>query len=362
MGRYALAPSTLYRDSSLWTLHNAPDSSQGLYLDAVSEGARYMFRARASAPYPATLGGERHYIRLRKIRGNDYEWVTIVDHGVGTASAAQVAAALGATLTAFEGRTEQELRGDLRTLLPATGRHMGQLFRIDSARTTRLADGSTTLIAGVSWLPDTIRRTSPAFAAWVDKYVMPSDYRMQLMDAGGAQYFDLEGFPGRMIVRLRARNGSLVSLTGPARPMPDTLRFLMSASAKFKIFRVGFRGLVGDMTIERTAHDRALQFRFRKEPEWRFPLATNNLMRTPLRTPFEGRGTEMRLSVRDDLGSQTMSLRHIRTVVNESAIMRWLGNLGATAFGDFEGASETEENRFLSGFFEALRRDIADQR
>lgn len=361
MGRYALAPSTLYRDSSLWTIRDAPDSSQAIYLEATSEGTRYMFRSRTNASYPATLGGERHYMRLRKVTGSDYEWITIVDHGIGTAPAARVAAALGAAMTAFEGRTEPELRADLRRYLPATSRHMGQVFHLDSARTARQADGSTTLRAVVRWQPDSIRRTAPAFAAWIDKYIMPSDYHLQLVDAGGARYLDLDGRPGQMILSLRARDRKLVALDGPARPMPDSLRFLMDASAKFKIFRVGFRKLVGDFTIERSPGDRALQFRFRQEPEWRFPLATNNLVRTPLRRPFEGRGVEMRLSVRDDLGSQTMSLRHIRLVVAESAIMRWLGNLGATAFGDFEGQSELEENRFLAGFFEALRRDIADQ-
>jgi hypothetical protein len=45
--------------------------------------------------------------------------------------------------------------------------------------------------------------------------------------------------------------------------------------------------------------------------------------------------------------------------VKESAIMRWLGGLGDTAFGDFEGTSEAEENRFLAELFGALREDVA---
>src|SRR5690606_26425605 len=99
--------------------------------------------------------------------------------------------------------------------------------------------------------------------------------------------------------------------------------------------------------------------RFRREPEWRFPLATDRLIKSPLRSPFEGRGTEVRLAVRDDLGSQAMSVRQARTAVKESAIMRWLGGLGSTAFGDFAGRSEAEENRFLMELFGALRQDVA---
>jgi len=65
------------------------------------------------------------------------------------------------------------------------------------------------------------------------------------------------------------------------------------------------------------------------------------------------------LAVRDDLGNQAMSVRQVRTAVRESAIMRWLGGLGATAFGDYTGNSEAEENRFLTEVFGALRQDVA---
>ena len=44
--------------------------------------------------------------------------------------------------------------------------------------------------------------------------------------------------------------------------------------------------------------------------------------------------------------------------VNESAIMRWLGGLGASAFGDFSGRTELEENLFLYETFDALRKDV----
>ncbi|MGQ0648494.1 MAG: hypothetical protein ACT4P7_13090 [Gemmatimonadaceae bacterium] len=360
MGRYALTPARLFRDSTIWTVHNAPDSSQALYVDATFENGRYFFASRASAPYPRRLGDERHYLRLRKINADDYEWITIVDHGVGPVTATQAASALGMFVTSFEGRREGELLADVRTTFRRTARHLGQLFRIDSARTTALADGSTALVLGVSFHPDTLRRNYPAFAAYVDKYVMPSRYRMQLADGAGSRYMDVSGRDGAFVIRLRSRNGHLAALSGTPRPMPDSLQLRMDFSAKFKIFRVGFRNLIGDFAIERGDRDRAFMMRFRREPDWQLPLAIGHLIRTPLRKPFEGRGSELRLSVRDDLGSQTMSLRHVRTVVNESAIMRWLGNLGGTAFGDFEGQSEIEENRFLAGMFEALRRDVAD--
>ena len=360
MGKYALIPARLYRDSSIWTIHDAPDSSQGLYLDASFENGRYSFASRPVAPYPRKVGDERHYMRLRKMDDGDYEWITIVDHGLGPVPASRVAAALGAFVTSFEGRSGGEVLADMRGSFRRTARHMGRLFRIDSLVTTPFADGSTSLLLRIIWQPDSIRRGAPAFAAYVDKYIVPSIYRMRLSDRAGVHYLDVAGTPGVITIRARARGGHLVALSGPPRTMPDSMQLLMDASAKFKIFRVGFEKLAGDFAIEHGEHDVGFMMRFRREPDWHFPLAINYLIKTPLRAPFKGRGTEMRLSVRDDLGSQTMSLRHIRTVVNESAIMRWLGNLGATAFGDFEGASEVQENRFLAGMFEAVRADLAE--
>ncbi len=358
LGRHALTPATLFRDSTIWTIRNAPDSSQALYLDAGFDGRNYLFSARNNAVYPKTLGGQRHYIRLQKLPGDNYEWVTIVDHAMGTASPEQTGAAILGVMTGFEGRTSSELLADLSTIFPRTTRHMSQLFRIDSLRTTPHDDGSTSLMLGVSFLPDSLRKTYPAFAAYVDKYVVPTIHRTQLFDRSGARYFDMGGGPGRFVVRLRAHNGRLVALSGPPKPMPDTLRVRFDFSARFKIFRVGFSDLVADFIITRGPHERGWYLTFQREPKWRLPLAVNHLIKNPLKTPFAGRGTEMRLLIRDDLSDQTISLRHMRTVVNESAIMRWLGGLGGTAFGDFEGHSEVEENRFLMLMLEALRRDF----
>jgi hypothetical protein len=64
------------------------------------------------------------------------------------------------------------------------------------------------------------------------------------------------------------------------------------------------------------------------------------------------------LGVRNDGGPQTVSERHAQFSVSESAIMRWLGGLGASAFSEFGGRTELEENLFLYEMFEALRKDV----
>jgi hypothetical protein len=362
MGHYALVPSRLYRDTSLWSTRPDADSAVTLALQATWDGTRYLFASATAPGYPRRTGEQRHLLRLRRVQGNDYEWVTIVDHAVGSAGVDDVGRALGGLLAAFEGKAGGALLEDTRTTFPRSGRVLGRLIGFDSVRSTPWPDGATSLVMHLRFRPDSLRRVYPAFTAWVSKYVMPSTLRMLVEDRSGTPFIDLDLANGKVVVRLRARQGKLVALTGPTRPMPDSLRMRLDFSAKFRIWRVGFSDLVGDFTMSRDTHERAWHWQFRKDPEWNLPFAVESLIKSPLRRPFEGRGTEVHLSVRDDLGPQTMSIRRIRTVVNESAIMRWLGSLGAAAFGDFEGTSEIEENRFLASLFGAVRRDVADIR
>ena len=362
MGKHALTPSRIFGDTSLWTISNAEERTRALYVQGSYGEGRYLFSARPSAPYPTRLGDQRHFLQLRNVGEDTYEWYTMVDHGIGPVRAGQVADALGAVFTAFDGRPDAELLAEARATFPRTGRHLGQILALDSLRTAPGADGTTTFAMYVSYRVATLRKGYPAFADYVQKYIASSNFRIQLGDRTGARYLDVRQRDAAFVVRLRARNGSLVSLAGPPRPLPDSLLLLADASAKFKIFRVGFSKLVGDFTIERGEHERAWMMRFRKEPDWDFPLAADRLIKTPLRRPFEGRGSEVRLAVRDDLGSQAMSVRQVRTTVRESAIMRWLGSLGASAFGDYEGNTEREENRFMQELFGALRQDFAQYR
>ena len=356
MGQYALIPSRLFRDSTLWNTR-PPDSSRTLLVSATFADNRYTFAADPRAPHPRSLGDQRHALNLKSLGGGDYEWFTQVDHAIGNVKPAHVGAAIMATLTAAEGRSAEQALADARSTFPATGRHLAQLFTIDSLRTAHDGGATTTTLA-VSFHPERLRARYPYFAGFVSKYITPTIYRLQVSDHAGRQFVDATGRDGRLTVRLRSRDHRLVSLGGPAVAMPDSLRLVMDVSFKYGMFRVGATNIIADFTIERSEHRRAWGFRFRREPAWRFPLAVDKLIKNPLRRPFQGRGAEVSLGVRDDLGPQTISERHTRFVVNESAIMRWLGNLGGRAFGDFSGRTELEENLFLYEAFEALRKDV----
>jgi hypothetical protein len=308
MARHALVPSRIFDDTAVWSA-SGPDSVRALLLEGRMSERGYRFTSRPTARYPEGLGDERHFLQLTRLRPNEFEWVTHVDHAIGPVRAPQVGAALGALFTGFERRSGPQLRGEIDTHFPRTARHMHQIMTLDSLVASPLPDGSTSLYMHVRITPDSIRRTAPAFAAYLDKYVVPSRARMRLTDAAGALYFDLALEQGGYTVRLRAKDGALVALSGTPRRMPDSLRVRLDFSAKFKIFRVGFSNLVGDFTIERGEHQRAWMMRFRREPDWDFPLAADRLIQSPLRRPFQGRGSELRLAIRDDLGRQAMSTR-----------------------------------------------------
>jgi len=356
MGQYALVPSRLHRDSSLW--NHFSDSGRTLLVRAEFTGDAYRFSADAAPPLPSSVGQERHALNLQWHGGGDYEWDLSVDHAIGPAPPVAIGAAILAALTAAEGRSADAALADARDAFPRTGAVLGLLFDIDSLRTTT-TDGATRVALGLSFRPDRLRPHYPRLAAYVDKYIMPTVYSASLRGPDSATVVDLEGRDGWLVVRLRSRDHRLVALDGPPRPAPDSLRLHANVSMKYGLFRVGFTDLVGDFITQRGPRYRAWALRFQQEPAWHFPLAVDKLISTPLRRPFEGRGIEFLLGVRSDLGPQTISIRHTRLMVNESAIMRWLGRLGASAFGEFTGATEIEENRFLYEMFAALREDVA---
>src|SRR5688572_15386177 len=188
MGQYALIPSRLLRDSSLWNVRTS-DSARTLIVSATFTNNRYRFAANTEAPPPRTLGDQRHALNLRWLGGGDYEWFTQVDHAIGTAKPAHIGAAILATLTAAEGRPPDESLADARAMFPETARHLAQLFTVDSLRTSVNA-GTTTTTFALSFHPERLRPRYTYFAAFVSKYITPTVYRLQVTDHAGREYFD----------------------------------------------------------------------------------------------------------------------------------------------------------------------------
>jgi hypothetical protein len=358
LGKNALTPSVIYNDTSVWTAFG-PDSTRVITIDGEFSGNRYLFSARPwpTAP-PNEPGDSRHYIRLRRLNENVFEWVTNVDIAAGTIKSDEFASVISRLMGSAEGRTPADLRADYRASFPRTTAALGRLFSLDTLRSVRDNEGATTVLLGIRIDPKGIRATMPDFAKYLDKYATPSKYRAVVTDKRGGRWVEVSGADNYMTLRVRSMFGHFAPLNGPVRPMPNDLQLTSDFTTKILFFTVGYRQLIGDVTVINSDRERGWFMRFTHEPDWRLPSAVSVMIHTPLRRPFEGNGATFRLVLRDNPGGQSILARHTTTVVQESAILRFLGRLGSTAMGDFVGKSEVQENRFSAEVFNALRLDV----
>jgi hypothetical protein len=362
LGRYALAPSKLVHDSALWTssrsIKAGPERDLELYASLVD--GRYTFVAKPRAPSPVRVGDERHVIRLSSLGGDDWEWNTEVDHAIGGLPPARVNDVARALFAAAE-RPSAAVRNDYRTAFPRTTVALGRLFTIDSINTQPQGDGSTTVSLHLLATSGGLKEGFPAFAKYIDKYVAPARFGFRLTDRTGAEWFDVQGARSRTVIRFRSRHGELQPLAGAGRHMPDSLLLNVDALAKIGFFTVGVTSMQGDFVHVSTERERGWAMRFTKDPKWHLPLIAERLLRTPLERPFAGSGVVFRMNVRTGPDGVSLMGRTLDLAVRESAIMRFLGNLGFTAMSDYAGPVEEQENRFIAEAFRAMRADIKAQ-
>ena len=352
----ALVPSKVFADTTVWTGSSGAVrllETHGAYADG-----KYSLAARAGVPAPRSPADGRHAITLSRLSENEFRWDTTVDFAIGSIRPADVAAVLARLSASAEGRTEREARNDLAAAAPRTAGALGQLFSLDSLRPIQLDDGTTavTLVVGIH--SDRLKRRYPAFGDYVRRYVDPLRYRVVVTDRAGTPYFEATARDRQMTLRLRTSGGKLVALRGPARPLPDTLAVQMDFKARVKRLGVGFHDL--RMELVHVRHDESENswvVTARREPQWDFPLAMARLIRAPLRRPFAGEGSLFRIGVRGDGTGQTVIVRQVRLVVQESAILRFLNSLSGAAFSEFEDRVDREENAWLRELFAGMRAD-----
>ena len=360
LAKSALVPSRVFNDTTVWSAQPS-GSTRLLLIQGAYRNARYQLDAHPGLAAITRPADSRHSIQLERVDESSYRWETKVEFGIGTVSAEDVGALFSTVLRSADGRDDRDLRVDYRGAFPHAAAAFGRGFSIDSLRAVPTGPGTTSVTLVLGFHPERMRPAFPALADYVDKYLRPAKYRLTLIDRSAAVMFDVIGADRRLTIKYRLQRGKLVSLYGPPRPMPDTLQLHADASIKVKMFTVGFHNLVSDFTITRTPRERAWTIVSQREPEWDLPLATEHLIRSPLRRPFEGSGALFRLGVRDSAGGQTLLTRQARLSVQESAIMRFIGALGAHATSELADQVERERDRFLCEAFAALREDIGAQ-
>ena len=358
-GHYALTPSGIYNDTSIW-LATGPDSARLFGDEGIFSVDRYVVSAKVSTASPDALTESRELVRLRKLTDSEYEWFTNVEVAIGRIGAKDIADVIAASLAGGEGKTAAEVRANYTTGFPRASAALGRLFTIDTLRVTPDAEGATTYDIAIRLTPDILKATMPHYAAYIDKYISKGKYRITLTDKTGARWFDAWAANYYMHFRIRSKGGHFAPLEGAVRAMPESLAIHVDMSMKILIFTVGWTDMVGDFDVINTPHERGWSMRFAKEPEWHLPPTVGYLLKSPLRRPFQGSGIPVRISVRDNPGSQTILNRRGTLVVQESGILRFLNRLSGTAVGDFLGPSEREANRFNADAFRALRIDVAD--
>jgi len=357
-GHFALTPSGVYNDTTIW-LAIGPDSARLFGDTGRFSYDRYVVNARVSTTPPDSLTESREIVRLRRLTSNEYEWFTNVDVAVGRIGAKYIADVLAAVLQAGEGRSPAAIRADYTTSFPRTTAALGRLFTIDTLRATPDSDGATTFDLAIKLTPEILKATMPHYAAYIDKYISKGKYRITLTDKTGARWFDAWASNYYMHFKVRSKGGHFAPLEGPVRQMPEALTIHIDLAMKILVFTVGWTDMVGEFNVINTAHERGWAMRFAKEPEWRLPPTVGYLLKSPLRRPFQDPGIPVRISIRDNPGSQTLLNRRGALVVQESGILRFLNRLSGTAVGDFLGPSEREANRFNADAFRALRIDVA---
>jgi hypothetical protein len=355
--RAALSPSRVFDDSAAWTTTGTGYRRLESF-GSLADG-KYYIASRPNVPMPAKPADARHVTSLSRLSDNEFRWDALVEFALGSARPSDIAAVVSHLIASGEGRTEREAHADLAASAPRTAAVMSALFSLDTLRPVLLTDGSTMVTLDATVRSDGLRHRYPAFAEFVHKYIDPARYRFVLTDRGGTPFLEASQRDRLISIRVRTQHGHMVSLVGPARPMPDTLLLNADFKVKVKIFNVGFHDL--QMELVNSAHadqERDWIVTARKDPQWDLPMIIGRLIRAPLRRPFAGEGSQFRIGVRGGEGTApTLLVRQTRLFVQESAILNWLNGLTSTAMDDFGNAVERDENLWLNELFTALRDD-----
>lgn len=354
--RYALSPSAIFDDSTIWT--GRGPNLRSLTVVGGDVGGQYTLTVRPEPAPPTSVGDFRAVMSVRRVAPSVYRWDSRGEIAAGRIAAAELIGGLAASLATLETREPSELRAAYRGSLPRATEALGRLLSLDTLRTRAFPDGGTSVTLGISFHPERIEKEMPSFSKYLVQYLEPGRYRFELVDRTGARWLEATAASYRLTFVLRLRNGMLVPLAAAPRPLPDTLLFRGEVFLKAGIFTVGVTDLVGELTPIRGEHVKGFGLRFREEPDWHFPLAAEHLISASLRRPFEGNGITFTVMAQDSPEAPTLLARELGITVQESAIIRWLGRFGATAMGDVTAQVEAERDRFIGEAFQALEGDI----
>lgn len=356
----ALVPSTLFRDSSVWT--SSAGATRTLVLRGRGTPGNYRLVVAGDAPPPSQPADYRRVTSLTHQGDDDYAWTVRDELAVGGITGNQLGDALGALFAAAQhGGDTAAARAALHHDLPRTTAALGRAVSLDTLRLTPNTDGGTDVHLAGTIHAERLTNTFPHLAHYLSHYVSPTGGEILVLDDANRAWWDAAKRGDAWSLDLRVANGNLAPLHGPPDRMPDRLHVRIDASTRTFIFHVGLANLIGDVTVTRAPNEHAFTATFRKEPDWQLPPFVETMLRAPLERPFQGDGASLTFDLRDGEAQDAPSVifRAYDLTVRESRIMRWLGGLGDAAIEDFRNGAEAEFDGFAGQTLLALRADVA---
>ena len=362
--RYSTTPSRLIDDEELWTSRS--EDERLLEIAGARRNGSYTLSHRPGAPVPRAPGESRHVMRLHILGADEFRWTSVDELALGPITVADLDRGLTAILLAAERGDPAATREATRAAFPRASASLSRMFVIDSLRTSRDADGATSVILGLGLRPGRAERSFEALGPYARKYWVPIRWRIGVEDSLGARWGDFAKRDSSIVLRFRVKDGSLAPMGSATHRVGSTVRLTVDASVKVGPFRVGVQELdVRALRVTTPSHI-AMALRFPVEPEWQLPPLVARLLRSPLRRPFEGSGALLRYGVRTEAGplGDTLSTvwRDIDITVRESGILRFFGRLGGTALGDFRAGAEKEAERLWDESLRGLASDLSQLR
>ena len=351
-----LTPTAIYRDSAMWS--SSRDSTRTLSVAGAIDDGHYVLAKVPQAPHPRLPGDARHLMHLTHIGGDVYEWSSTDQLAVGYVDAHDLHAVLTRALAALEKHDDATLRASITAAFPRSSVALGRLFSIERLETADHDDGSASVELAIRLHPSRLERELPKLAEYVQRYVSSAKYLLRVEDEAGMPWLAVDMGSGRLTLRWRTHDGTLQPFDGPIRKAPEVFRMRASAAVKVFLFTVGASEIVSELRVVDRPGERGWEIAMREEPDWQLPLASERLLRSPLRRPFEGEGAMVRYVARDSAGAQTLLVRDIRAQVQESSMLRFLNSLGNKMASDLDEPTEAELQQFLSEAILALHRDV----
>lgn len=356
VGSASLVPSWVYDDASLWPSRRGDTRLAGYRGTPGPHG--YRMTLGPVPPVPRQAGHYRRVLSLQKLSDGEFEWRVRDELALGSLATEDAAHSLASALRAVENTPDHGVRPALAAAFPRASRVMGRLWSLYALKLMPDSERGTGVVFISRLEPKRFAAGYPHYARFLKKYAMRLRFQFEARD-GETLWWQVEGYDGRWTLSFRVQDGHLAPLRGPpGARMPQRLTLRTRFSTKSGLFRVGLRDLEAEVDLIDAPRRKAFQARFNRRPKWRLPFLVQPFLKASLRRPFEGDGAWLSFALEETEGGGTFVQRDYRLAVQESWVVRWLGDFAGGLLVDFRRDAEQEADRYSGELLQALRADV----